>query len=293
MAEISTQILENSLPSSLKLTGSEKLGQTIMEKGIQISDQIQPQLDNLQNELINTAQTALISAVNDLCLPARQLDLIILQRNNIVNKLNQIGIFLDTASITAGITSTVLDTLITTAKTLRILKPSLIAADAAGGGIGPFASLALQANELLDVLKFDDLGNSKLNKLKGIIDNTSAPISITSIFISKAISTLNSIDIVLKKCSPNSTYIPVSKDLNTINLRQSIAENTLNDITYKGFVLEVEIVPYTPTVNRRRAIGKNQSGITTIQTELSFTTSNRVLIDELKYIIDRDNLKAY
>ena len=154
MAEISTQILENSLPSSLKLTGSEKLGQTIMEKGIQISDQIQPQLDNLQNELINTAQTALISAVNDLCLPARQLDLIILQRNNIVNKLNQIGTFLDTASITAGITSTVLDTLITTAKTLRILKPSLIAADAAGGGIGPFASLALQANELLDVLKF-------------------------------------------------------------------------------------------------------------------------------------------
>jgi hypothetical protein len=293
MAEISTQILENSLPSSLKLTGSEKLGQTIMEKGIQISDQIQPQLDNLQAELINTAQNTLISAVNDLCLPARQLDLIILQRNNIVNKLNQIGIFLDTASITAGITSTVLDTLITTAKTLRILKPSLIAADAAGGGIGPFASLALQANELLDVLKFDDLGNSKLNKLKGIIDNTSAPISITSIFISKAISTLNSIDIVLKKCSPNSTYIPVSKDLNTINLRQSIAENTLNDVTYKGFVLEVEIVPYTPTVNRRRAIGKNQSGITTIQTELSFTTSNRVLIDELKYIIDRDNLKAY
>jgi hypothetical protein len=293
MAEISTQILENSLPSSLKLTGSEKLGQTIMEKGIQISDQIQPQLDNLQTELINTAQNTLISAVNDLCLPARQLDLIILQRNNIVNKLNQIGIFLDTASITAGITSTVLDTLITTAKTLRILKPSLIAADAAGGGIGPFASLALQANELLDVLKFDDLGNSKLNKLKGIIDNTSAPISITSIFISKAISTLNSIDIVLKKCSPNSTYIPVSKDLNTINLRQSIAENTLNDVTYKGFVLEVEIVPYTPTVNRRRAIGKNQSGITTIQTELSFTTSNRVLIDELKYIIDRDNLKAY
>ena len=40
MAEISTQILENSLPSSVKLTGSEKLGQTIMEKGIQISDQI-------------------------------------------------------------------------------------------------------------------------------------------------------------------------------------------------------------------------------------------------------------
>jgi hypothetical protein len=285
MAEISTQILENALPSSLKLTGSEKLGQTIMEKGIQISDQIQPQLNNIQTELTSTA--------NDLCLPPAQLDLIILQRNNIVNKLNQIGTFLDTATLASGITSTVLDTLITTAKALRILKPSLIAADAAGGGVGPFASLALQANELLDVLKFDDLGNSKLNKLKAIIDNTSAPISITSIFIATAIKTLNSIDIVLKKCSPNSTYLPISKDLNNINLRQSIAENTLNNVTYKGFVLEVEVIPYTPTVNRRRAVGKNQSGIITIQTELSFTTSNQVLIDELKYIIDRDNLKAY
>jgi hypothetical protein len=97
----------------------------------------------------------------------------------------------------------------------------------------------------------------------------------------------------LKQCSPNSTYLAISNDLENITLRQNIAENTLNQITYKGFVLEIEIIPYTPTVNRRRAIGKNQSGIIMIQTEFSFTTSNQVLINELKLIIDRDNLKAY
>ena len=135
--------------------------------------------------------------------------------------------------------------------------------------------------------------NSKLNKLKSIIDNTAAPISLTSSFISIAIVSLNSIDNILKQCSPNSTYLAISNDLKNITLRQNIAENTLNQITYKGFVLEIEIVPYTPTVNRRRAIGKNQSGIIMIQTEFSFTTSNQVLINELKLIIDRDNLKAY
>lgn len=285
MAEVSIQVLENSLPSSLKLTGSEKLGQIILEKGIQISDQIQPQLTNIQNELN--------SAPNGACLPPAQLDLIILQRNNIVNKLNQIGSVLDTATVAAGITSDLLNSLITAAQTLRVTKTALIAADATAGGVGPFASLVFQANEVLDALKFDSLGNSKLNKLKTIIDNTAAPISLTGSFISIAIVSLNSIDNILRQCSPNSTYLAISNDLENITLRQNIAENTLNQITYKGFVLEIEIVPYTPTVNRRRAIGKNQSGIIMIQTEFSFTTSNQVLINELKLIIDRDNLKAY
>lgn len=285
MAEVSVQVLENALPSSLKLTGSEKLGQVILEKGIQISDQIQPQLTNIQNELN--------SAPNGTCLPPAQLDLIILQRNNIVNKLNQIGSVLDTTTAAAGITSDLLNSLITAAQTLRVAKTALIAADVTAGGIGPFASLVFQANEVLDALKFDSLGNSKLNKLKSIIDNTAAPISLTSSFISIAIVSLNSIDNILKQCSPNSTYLAISNDLENITLRQNIAENTLNQITYKGFVLEIEIVPYTPTVNRRRAIGKNQSGIIMIQTEFSFTTSNQVLINELKLIIDRDNLKAY
>ena len=285
MAEVSVQVLENALPSSLKLTGSEKLGQVILEKGIQISDQIQPQLTNIQNELN--------SAPNGTCLPPAQLDLIILQRNNIVNKLNQIGSVLDTTTAAAGITSDLLNSLITAAQTLRVAKTALIATDATAGGIGPFASLVFQANEVLDALKFDSLGNSKLNKLKSIIDNTAAPISLTSSFISIAIVSLNSIDNILKQCSPNSTYLAISNDLENITLRQNIAENTLNQITYKGFVLEIEIVPYTPTVNRRRAIGKNQSGIIMIQTEFSFTTSNQVLINELKLIIDRDNLKAY
>jgi hypothetical protein len=285
MAEVSLQVLENALPSSLKLTGSDKLGQTIMEKGIQINDQIQPQLTNIQNELTSTP--------NGLCLPAPQLELIILQRNNIVNKLNQISSVLNTATVAAGITSTLLDSLITAAQLVRAAKPALIASDAASGGVGPFASLVLQANDVLDILRFDSLGNSKLNKLKTIIDNTAAPISITGLFISNAVTSLNNIDIILKQCSPYSTYLTISDDLDNINLRQTIAENTLNDITYKGFVLEIEVVPYTPTVNRRRAIGKNQSGIVTIQTEYSFTTSNQVLINELKLIIDRDNLKAY
>ena len=82
-------------------------------------------------------------------------------------------------------------------------------------------------------------------------------------------------------------------NLISISILQTKAEQTQNNVTYAGFLIEIEEVPYTPTVNRRRAVGKNQSGIILIQTELSFTTQNELLINELKLIIDRDNLKAY
>ena len=62
---------------------------------------------------------------------------------------------------------------------------------------------------------------------------------------------------------------------------------------YKGFRLEIEEKPYTDTVSQNRAIGLNQSGVVLIATNYSFASDTNVLINELKFIIDRDNLKAY
>jgi hypothetical protein len=284
MATIDLQLFENSLPDSLKSTGSEKLGQIILEKGIQINDIIQPQLDLLLSN---------ITLPNNLCLPENQLNEFIIQRNNIVDTLNQINKYLDLTTSAIGITSTTLDTLLTTVQTIRGLKPAAIAATAASPAPGPFASLVLQANELLDNLKFDALGNSKLNKLKVIIDGTAVPISLTSRFISNAITILTSIDIIIKKCSPNSTLSPISQNLIDITEAQLKSSQTTNDITYKGFIIEIEEVPFNNTITRRKAVGKNSQGIPLIETELSFTTNPQILISELKLIIDRDNLKAY
>ena len=108
-----------------------------------------------------------------------------------------------------------------------------------------------------------------------------------------AIELLDQIDKYIKQCNVNSGLENISKDINDIANAQLQAQQSQNQITYNGFIIEIEEVPFTPTVTRRRAIGKNQQGIVLIQSELSFTTDNQTLINELKIIIDRDNLKAY
>ena len=93
-------------------------------------------------------------------------------------------------------------------------------------------------------------------------------------------------------CNPNATLTATSSAIDGIVATQLIAENTETGNTYKGFVLEIETRAYTPKVDQNRAVGKNNQGIVLITTDYSFASDPNVLINELKFIIDRDDLKA-
>jgi len=84
---------------------------------------------------------------------------------------------------------------------------------------------------------------------------------------------------------------PVSDTIQQVTIRQTQAN--INSGSYNGFVIKIEEVPFSPTVTRRKAVAFNQSGIALLETPLSFTTNDQTLINELKLIIDRDNLRAY
>lgn len=77
-------------------------------------------------------------------------------------------------------------------------------------------------------------------------------------------------------------------------IEQDVAEDeeSVTETAYRGFSFEIETIPFTPTVNRTRALALNRDGIPLLQTELSFTSTPDILIQELKFIIDRDNLRA-
>lgn len=289
--EVNAKQIENATPADLKAMGIAKLPLLLLVIGNQVKKIVNPALKNLIDTYIQKFLDM------DVCPDAAILAKIRQLRDLIVNQLNKIGKTLNVITISITGISTFLSLLQGFIKGIDLAK---IAAKVAAAAFPPLAAtlpstLATLTNAKTSALIDPTTGNSRLQKLTSIIGGAALVASIIGGFILVAVTLLKSIDAFLEKCDPDNmnSLIPISKEIKDIADAQIQADNTQNETTYQGFIIEIEIVPYTPTVNRRRAVGKNQSGIVLIQTELSFTTDDQTLIDELKLIIGRDNLKAF
>ena len=295
---INANQIEKATPSELKAMGIAKLPLLLLVIGNQIKKIIEPSLKNLIATYIQKYLDT------DSCPDQATLSKIIQQRNLIVSQLNKIGRTLNVIVISLTGVSTFLNILQGVLDGIELAK---IAAKIAAVAFPPLAAGLPTLLNTLSTAKqtvlIDEKGNSRLQKLNSIIGGAALVASIIGGFVLTAIALLNSIDAFIQKCSPsipnqntpntNNELLPISKEIQDIASAQLQADTTQNQTTYQGFIIEIEVVPYTPTVNRRRALGKNASGVVLIQTELSFTTDDQTLINELKLIIDRDNLKAY
>ena len=282
MAGIPIDTILGSLPEDLKPTGTQKFPQLILNEGIKIDTLLQPTIDRIVAEL-----------PSDGCLSEEQTKKIILQRDNVVGVLNNIGLKLDNFSnFLTNVNNFTTFILVS----LSVLKGAKVGASIAAKivpivpGIVP-ASLS-DLNDLIRNLTFDNEGNSRIQPLKTTLNASSTSVSIVSSFIKIAVDNINKIDSYLKTCSPNTKLPPLNNSIQGVLLVQTEAKDTLNQATYKGFVLQIEEVPYNDKINQRKAIALNRFGINIIETPLSFTTNPQTLINELKFIIDRDNLKA-
>ena len=292
--EVNAKQIENATPADLKAMGIAKLPLLLLVIGNQVKKIINPAI----KKLIDTYIKKFLDA--NACPDAATLAKIRQQRDLIVGQLNKVGRVLNIITISLTGVATFLSILQFFIKGIDLAK---IAAKIAAAAFPPLAAalpplLATLTNAKTAALIDPTTGNSRLQKLTSIIGGAALVASIIGGFILIAVALLKSIDAFLEKCDPivqndPNVLIPISKEIQDIADTQLQANNTQNETTYQGFIFEIEIIPYTPTVNRRRAVGKNQSGIVLIQTELSFTTDDQTLINELKQIIDKDNLEAY
>jgi hypothetical protein len=283
--DIDLQAIQNATPDSLKASGTAKLGTLIFAQG-KVINQL---LDPIANKLLSQ-----VTSPDGTCVSQQILDDTISQRNGLVLQLNDIGNNLNKLTNTlTGLSNylSLAQAVITIIKTSKIATSIAAKILPAVPGIVPATISDLE--DAKNQITFTDTGTSKLDKIQGSVSSAAISVSIVNGYILSIVNTLNSLDIILTKCSPDSTFASISKDINDSADAQKQAETTINQTTYNGFIIEIEEIPYTSTVTRRRAIGRNQQGIVLIQTELSFTTNPQTLITELKLIIDRDNLKAY
>lgn len=278
---IDINTIQNATPDNLKKQGIDKLSDVLIKKGEEIKTQFQP-------KLIQEIQNIDDSLCNDI----DKLNKLVQTRNNIVGRLNGISRFLDQASLTFTGVATLLELLILAKTILTTTKLGIsIASKFLPTVPGAVVSGIDDINTATDTITFDNLGNSRLEKARNIIGGSAIAIALLSVTIKGTIALLNQLDALINKCS-NVELTPIDQNLINISNQVIDAETTINESTYKGFVIKIETIPFTNTVNQYKAVGLNSDGIKLIETPLSFTTNKQTLIDELKFIIDRDNLKA-
>ena len=106
---------------------------------------------------------------------------------------------------------------------------------------------------------------------------------------------LKSIDGLLQECAEEDDLGLEAINQELLDLAEE-EEDDGNPIisSTNGFFFSVETDDSNPvgTLKRSRAIAKDARGVTLLKGELSFSSSDQVLIDELIFYIQQNNLKA-
>ena len=296
--------INNAVTEDSKPTGLQRLGSLILKQSQKLSKFVIPLAFNLIKEYGIAKLEAALEEESDNIDELReqlkeefcnvQLPQIIAKRNNAVDYLNNTGRILDTLTISVNFGASfaeILETLI------KILRGASFTINQASKTIplipGAVVSAVNDLTTIADTITFKPDGTPNIPPLKITAAQVSPAFATVQSTIVRCVDLLDRLDILITLCDPNANLTGISDSINTVYDNELVAAATENDGTYKGFILEIESTPFTDTVNKNRAVGKNRSGIILISTESSFASNPQVLIDELKFIIDRDDLKSY
>ena len=291
-----TEALNNAVTEDSKPQGQQKLGSLILKQGQKLSKFVVPLALNLLREYAVDQAKQEIEAqeispeeLKEKFCPTNLQD-IIQKRNDAVEYLNNTGARLDSLSITVDFGAnfaSLLQGLVTGIKTAKTIATQVLSFIPVTPGAA--VSAIDTAGDIADNLTFNEDGTPRIPPIKITASQVSPAVASVQSTILKCVDLLGRLDILINLCDPNATLTNISKSIQDIALN----ELSSDDGTYKGFILEIETKPYTDRVNQNRAVGKNKSGIVLIATDYSFASDPQVLITELKFIIDRDDLKAY
>jgi hypothetical protein len=212
-------------------------------------------------------------------------------RNGLGTDIENTSKYINIVDISLQILTPVVNGTVTTVNALNILKTATsLATKIAPIVPGAITALLSDLDDVRTLITFKSDGTPKLPELKRALSIGSQYISNAATVLQTIVASLQVIDLLLEKCGtkPNQLGEDSTKLLDTIKL----AENSLIDEIYKGFSFTITEKQFSPSLKQKIGQAKNSQGIVLLQTEPSFTTNPQVLVEELKLIIDRDNLKA-
>jgi hypothetical protein len=236
-------------------------------------------------DLIAQNQDKITDAINNrsLCPSQAELTSIVNKKNKLVKQLNNSLTLIDNTTKALGISGGVLEGLDIAYNLLKTLPvPSSTGVPGVPG---------LPINAILTVQDSKDKINTLIDKLKTINTSTLAILVLLRQVLLQAVQLLNLLDKLVEKCYPDADQEQIAAELTALTIQQSTQLSPL--VTeVNGFKMSVETEPTTSPLKRRRAIATNKQNIVMLKGEWSFSSIDQILIDELVFYIQQNNLKA-
>jgi hypothetical protein len=243
---------------------------------------IQTRLFPLALSLLLAFGITKLTQKNQKICPSRNLLLSnIAKRNRIVKQLNQIFVTISLNTALATALTLIVSQFRAGRLSISLLPIPLISQ--------PY-SVVSKLQQVEDVLKELEEQNKELNKqiLIALI------FLVASLIIILAL--LKGIDELTQECAQeeNIDLEPISQELTSLT-DEANEEGIVSVDKINGFTLEVQTIDQNAVgkLKRRQAIGKNAQGIILVKGDPSFSSSDQILINELAFYIQSNNLKAF
>ena len=216
---------------------------------------------------------------NSTCPTPDTLNKLLNTKNKLYKKINNITNTIDVTTMALGITTGILGGLNIA---LQISKNNPAPASVVSVGI-------ISQSEAI------------IKKLEGTITKLSA-ISAGSLIIlvsirqvlTQLMQYLSLLDMLIQHCAPNTPQAQETLNKALLDLtKEAEQQSVIVPPDVNGFTLTVETEITEKPLKRKRAIAKNKSGVNLLQGEWSFSSIDQILIDELTFYIQTNDLKAY
>jgi hypothetical protein len=284
-------------------TGDLKIIQLILNKGKNLVASLIPVILSQAKQLGITNLGQANEKLPDVCPPQEVLDKVLNIRNSLVTSLNSSSESIQTLGATISGLATLADVQTLLVNILSITKTGAsLAAKVIPIVPGAVPALLSDLEDLKNSILFTATGGPKLERITSVLNSGTLALANVNQQLIKIINLLNSIDSVLKKCNPDVELTSLNSalsDLQSVATQPATTSTPVVDSTiqpsinnYKGFILEIQESQFSENLIQKIGVAKNASGIILLKTSPSFTNNPQTLIEELQFIIDRDNLKA-
>jgi len=233
------------------------------------------------NEWIAEGREDLINEIKS-CPNQDEIIILIDKKNKIVRQLNNALRIIERTNNVLSITSSVIDTLNVA---LLVVKNIPIPTSTGVPGVPGIPINVI--NKIQDVI---DKTEKTLTVLKGVDIGLIAILGVLRQTLTTIIRYLNILDNLIQECAPDLTQEQLSAELTALTIQQSPTSPVVTNVN--GFEMSVETENSPNTLKRRRALARNKQGVVMLKGEWSFSSIDQILIDELVFYIQVNNLKA-